>query len=174
MPIAVRRAFLLGAIACAGCSTLAGPVSALNSDTWDASCKGAMREIVQPLTGESTVDCGFLALSASDRDFYDIMVCARSAIASGKAYRFGYQNADNFFGYCKVAARSPDGKLWSLEFYAPIDKVMDKVEPLQYSFNVKRCSNITIQNNRRGFFYLQSCTEATDSLMQSLHEGTGG
>lgn len=133
-----------------------------------------MPEIIQPMTDSSTVDCGFLALSASDRDFRNIMLCAQSAVASGKAYRFGYQNADNFFGYCKAAVRSPDGKLWALEFYAPIDKVMSKAESLQYSFNAKQCSSIAIVNDRRGFFNLQSCTEATDVFMQALHEGTSG
>ena len=166
------RLTLLAALSCAGCSTLER--SALDADTWDAPCKGAMREMIQPLTDASTVDCGFLALSASDRDFHDIMVCARSAVASGKAYRFGYQNADNFFGYCKAAARSPDGQLWSLEFYAPIDKIMNKTESLQYNFNAKQCSGVAIVNDRRGFFNLQSCTEATDTLMHSLHGGTGG
>ena len=132
-----------------------------------------MREIVQPLTGDSVVDCGFLALDASDKDLYDIKECAQSSIVSGKPYRFGYQNIDKILGYCAVAARTPDGQLWSLEFYAPIDEVMNKKPGLQYNFNAKQCSDIKLLTDRRGFFNLEQCTEATDLLMTSLHDKPG-
>lgn len=169
-----HKTLLLAALSCAGCSSLGGASPALGSGTWDGSCNGAMREIVQPLTGDAAMDCGFLALHASDKDFYDIMDCARSALKSGKAYRFGYQNFDDFFGYCRAAARAPDGRVWLLEFYAPVDEVMNGKASLQYRFNAKQCSTVSIVKDRRGFFEAQGCTEATDELMKGLPGATGG
>jgi hypothetical protein len=174
MSRAIHGGLLVVAISCAGCSTLGGSVTTLGSTTWDAPCRGAMPEIVQPLTDDSVVDCGFLALDAPDKDLYDIKRCARSSIESGKAYRFGYQNMDKLLGYCAVAARTPDGQLWSLEFYAPIDEVMKKRTDLQYNFNAKQCSDIKVLADRRSFFDLENCTEATDTLMSSLHDKPGG
>lgn len=170
----IQRIFLVATLTCAGCSSMGGTVATLGGNTWDSSCKGAMREIVQPLTGDSVVDCGFLALDASDKDLYDVRKCARSSIEGGKAYRFGYQNIDKLLGYCAVAARTPDGQLWSLEFYAPIDDVMRKRADLQYNFNAKQCSDIRLLTDRRGFFNLENCTEATDALMASLRDKSGG
>jgi len=162
------KTLLLTTLSCAGCSTLGGAGSALDSSTWDSSCNGEMRAIVQPLAGDAAEDCGFLALHASDKDFYDIMGCARSALASGKAYRFGYQNFDEFFGYCRAVARAPDGQVWFLEFYAPVDEVMNGKGPSQYRFNAKQCSSVSVIKDRRGFFQAQGCAEATDELMKSL------
>lgn len=158
--------------ACAGCTTL-GSSLALSPDTWDGSCAGAMRAYVFPLSGDSAVDCGFLALEASDQDFRDVMDCAKSAIQSGKAYRFGYRNIDKYFSFCNVAARTPDGQLWSLQFYVPILDAMSQRKDLQYSFNASQCSSIQINNDRRGFFAFQTCTEATDALMTLLHDKPG-
>lgn len=169
-----HKTLLLAALSCAGCSSLGGGGSALGGGTWDSSCNGAMREIVQPLAGDAAMDCGFLALHASDKDFYDIMGCARSALASGKAYRFGYQNFDEFFGYCRAAVRSPDGRVWFLEFYAPVDEVMNGKQPFQYRFNAKQCSSVSVIKDRRGFFDAQGCSEATDELMKSLPVAAGG
>src|SRR5215472_4743095 len=163
-----HKPLLLAALSCAGCSSLGGAGSALDSHTWDDACSGTMPEIVQQLAGAAAQDCGFLALQASDKDFYDIMGCARSALADGKAYRFGYQNFDDFFGYCRAAARTPDGQVWFLEFYAPVDEVMNGKTPLQYRFNVKRCSTVSVIKDRRGFFDAQGCTEATDELMKIM------
>lgn len=162
------------ALSCAGCSTLGGSATALSGSTWDDSCRGAMREKVQPLTGDSVVDCGFLALDASDQDFRNILQCARFAVQSGKPYRFGYRNIDKFLGFCKVAALSPDGKLWSLEFYVPIQDAMSQRKDLQYNFNAAQCSSILLKNDRRGFFDMQGCTEATDSLMETLRDKLHG
>jgi hypothetical protein len=170
----LHKVFLVAALSCAGCSTLGGSVSALSGDTWDGACKGAVHEIVQSLTGDSGVDCGFLALDASDQDFRNVLQCARFAVQSGKSYRFGYQNIDKILGYCAVAARAPDGQLWSLEFYVPIQDAMSKRKDLQYSFNASQCSSIQLKNDRRGFFNLESCTEATDALMTALHDKSGG
>lgn len=133
-----------------------------------------MREMVQPLTGDSVVDCGFLALDASDQDFRNILQCARFAVQSGKPYRFGYRNIDKFLSFCKVAALSPDGKLWSLEFYVPIQDAMSQRKDLQYSFNAAQCSSIQLKNDRRGFFDMKDCTEATDSLMETLRDKLHG
>ena len=133
-----------------------------------------MRAYVFPLSGESAVDCGFLALEASDQDFRDVMDCAKSAIQSGKAYRVGYRNIDKILSYCHVAVRSPDGQLWSLQFYVPILDAMSQRKDLQYSFNASQCSSMQIKNDRRGFFTLENCTEATDTLMTLLHGNTGG
>lgn len=169
-----HKTLLFAALSCAGCSSLGGAGSALGDATWDGSCNGEMRAIVQPLTDDAARDCGFLALHASDKDFYNIMGCARSALTSGRAYRFGYQNFDEFFGYCRAVVRSPDGKLWFLEFYAPVDEVMNGKGPAQYRFNAKQCSSITVIKDRRGFFQAQGCTEATDELMKSLPGGAGG
>lgn len=170
----VHPALLLAALSCAGCSTVGGVGSALSSRTWSDSCGGQMREIVQPLAGDTAVDCGFLALHASDKDFYDIMDCARAALASGRAYRFGYQNIDEFFGYCRAAVRSSDGQTWALEFYAPIDDVMSGKQSLQFRLNAKRCETVTVIKDRRGFFQPDRCTEATDALMKRLPEAAGG
>lgn len=170
----IHKVLLVTALSCAGCSTLGGSVAALSGNTWDDACKGAVHEIVEPLTGDSGVDCGFLALDASDKDLYDVKQCAKSSVASGKPYRFGYQNIDKILGYCAVAARTPDGQLWSLEFYAPIDEVMSKKADLQYSFNAKRCTDIKVETDRRSFFDLEECTEATDALMASLRDKSGG
>ncbi len=173
MKRAFQRALLITTVICAGCGSLGSSITALNASTWDDACKGAMREVIQSLPGPSPVDCGFLALSASDKDFLNIMDCAKSAVASGQTFRFGFQNADKFFGYCKGAVRAPDGQLWALEFYAPIDKIMSKSADLQYSFNAKRCTDIAVVHDRRGFFNLQDCTEATDTLMKSSHDDAG-
>src|SRR5579859_744905 len=173
MPKLIHRVFMVAMVACAGCATVAGSGLALKQDTWDGSCAGAMRAYVFPVSGESAVDCGFLALEASDQDFRDVMDCAKSAIQSGKAYRFGYRNIDKYFSFCNVAARSPDGQLWSLQFYVPILDAMSQRKDLQYSFNASQCSGIQIRNDRRGFFAVQQCTEATDALMALLRDKTG-
>lgn len=170
----VHKTLLLATLSCAGCSSLGGGGSALDSSSWDGACSGTMREIVQPLAGDTAQDCGFLALHASDKDFYDIMGCARTALASGKAYRFGYQNFDDFFGYCRAVARSPDGQVWFLEFYAPVAEVMNGKAPLQYRFNAKQCSAVSVVKDRRGFFAAQGCTEATDELIKILPAAAGG
>ena len=170
----VRKTLLLAALSCAGCSSLGGAGSALGSSTWDGSCNGVMREIAQPLAGDAAMDCGFLALHASDKDFYDIMGCARSALTSDRAYRFGYQNFDDFFGYCRAAVRSADGRVWFLEFYAPVDEVMNGKASLQYRFNAKQCSSVSVIKDRRGFFEAQNCAEATDELMKILPGAAGG
>lgn len=165
----IRKLLLIAVLACAGCTTV-GSSLALQQDTWDQSCSGAMREYAFPLSGDSAVDCGFLALEAPDRDFYNIMDCAKYASASGKAYRFGYRNIDKFLSYCDVAVRSPDGRLWMLQFYVPIDEAMSRKPGLQYSFNAKQCQGLILKNDRRGFFMLDQCTEATDALMKELHQ----
>lgn len=169
-----HRQFLMIAVtAAAGCATLTTSSTALSPTTWDGACKGAVREIAYPLSGDSAVDCGFLALDASDKDFYHIMQCAHLAIQSGKAYRIGYENLDEVFGYCNAAVRAPDGQLWSLQFYAPVDEIMGRKPDLQYRFNAKRCKSITLFDDRRGFFRPQDCSEATDDLMKSLPGASG-
>jgi hypothetical protein len=170
----VQRIILIAAISCAGCSTVGGSATALSGNTWDDSCNGAMREIVQPLTGESVVDCGFLALDASDQDFRNVLQCAKSAVQSGKPYRFGYRNIDKYLSFCKVAAHAPDGQLWSLEFYVPIQDAMSQRKDLQYNFNASQCSSIQLKNDRRGFFDMKDCTEATDALLAALRGKSGG
>lgn len=170
----VHKTLLLATLSSAGCSSLGGAGSALDSSTWDGACSRTMREIVQQLGGDAAQDCGFLALHASDKDFYDILGCARSALASGKAYRFGYQNFDDFFGYCRAVARAPDGQVWSLEFYAPVDEVMNGKAPPQYRFNAKQCSAVSVVKDRRGFFQTGQCTEATDELIKTLPGVAGG
>lgn len=168
----IRKVFLLIVFACAGCTTV-GSSLALKADTWDGSCSGDMRAYVFPLGGDATVDCGFLALEASDQDFRDVLACAKSAVQSGKSYRFGYRNIDQFLSFCNVAMSTPDGQLWSLQFYVPILEAMSQRKDLQYSFNAKQCSGITLKNDRRGFFGMQNCTEATDAFMSLLHDKTG-
>ena len=168
-----RKFLLLTAVTATGCATLTISTTALNPTTWDNACKGAAREIAVPLSGNSAVDCGFLALDASDKDFYHIMQCAQLAIQGGKAYRIGYQNLDEVFGYCNAAVRAPDGQLWSLQFYAPVDEIMGRKPDLQYRFNAKRCVSISLLDDRRGFFRLQDCSEATDALMKNLPNDSG-
>lgn len=165
----IPNILLLAALACAGCTTV-GTSLALKSDTWDGSCSGDMRAYAFPLSGDSAVDCGFLALDASDQDFYDMLQCAKSAVQSGQAYRFGYRNIDKYLSFCNVAVRSPDGQLWSLQYYVPILEAMSQRKDLQYSFNAKQCTSITLKNDRRGFFAMGQCTEATDALLKQLHE----
>jgi len=174
MAITLHRLLAVAAISCAGCSSVGSSVSALSDNTWDDSCKGAMREIVQPLTGESAVNCGFLALDASDQDFRNALQCAKFAVQSGKPYRFGYRNIDKFLSFCRIAAHSPDGQLWSLEFYVPIQDAMSRKKDLQYSFNAAQCSSIQLKNDRRGFFDMKACTEATDALLAALRDKSGG
>jgi len=174
MTINLHRILAIAAISCAGCSTVGSSVSALSDNTWDGSCNGAMREIVQPLTGDSVMDCGFLALDASDQDFRNVLQCAKFAVQSGKPYRFGYRNIDKFLSFCKIAAHSPNGKLWSLEFYVPIQDAMSQRKDLQYSFNAAQCSSIQLKNDRRGFFDMKDCNEATDALLAELHARSGG
>jgi len=165
----IRKLLPVVTLACAGCTTV-GSSLALKQETWGQSCNGAMREYAFPLSGDSAVDCGFLALEASDQDFYDILQCAKDAAASGKAYRFGYRNIDKFLSYCDVAVRSPDGRLWMLQFYVPIDQAMSRKPDLQYSFNAKQCQGLILKHDRRGFFLLDQCAEATDTLLKELHE----
>jgi len=164
-----KQLFLFAAVASAGCTTV-GSSLALKADTWDGSCNGAMREYVASLSGDSTVDCGFLALEASDKDFHNILECAKYASASRKPYIFGYRNIDQYLSFCNVAVRSAGGQLWSLQFYVPILDAMSQRKDLQYSFNAKQCSSIELRNDRRGFFALYSCTEATDALTTLLQE----
>lgn len=168
-----RKFLLIAVVAAAGCGTVTTSMTALSPSTWDNACKGAVHEIAAPLSGDSAVDCGFLTLDASDKDFYHIMQCAQLAIQAGQAYRFGYQNLDEVFGYCNAAVRAPDGQLWSLQFYAPADEIMGKKPDLQYRFNAKRCGSLAVLNDRRGFFKPQDCSEATDALMKSLPGGAG-
>lgn len=163
----LRKFLLIAAVAATGCAAVTTSTTALDSATWGTACKGAVSEIAQPLSGDSAVDCGFLSLEASDKDFYHIMQCAQLAIQGGQAYRFGYQNLDEVFGYCNAAVRAPDGQLWSLQFYAPVDEIMGKKPDLQYRFNAKRCGSLSVLNDRRGFFKPQDCSEATDTLMKS-------
>jgi hypothetical protein len=170
----MRKFLLIAAVAASGCAAVTTATTALDPATWDSACKGAAREIAFPLSGDSAVDCGFLSLDASDKDFYHIMRCAQLAIQGGQAYRFGYQNLDEVFGYCNAAVHTPDGQLWSLQFYAPVDEIMGRKPELQYRFNAKRCGSITVLNNRRGFFKPQDCSEATDALMKSLPGASGG
>ncbi len=165
----ISKLLLLAALACAGCTTV-GTSLALKPDTWDNSCAGGMRAYAFPLSGDSAVDCGFLALDASDRDFYDVLECAKSAVQSGKAYRFGYRNIDKYLSFCNVAVRAPDGQLWSLQFYVPILEAMSQRKDLQYSFNAKQCTSLTLKNDRRGFFAMGQCTEATDDILRQLHQ----
>jgi hypothetical protein len=167
-----RHILLLVVLACAGCVTV-GSSLALKPETWDGSCSGDMRAYAFPVGDESTVDCGFLALEASDQDFRDVLGCAKSAVESGKPYRFGYRNIDQYLSFCNVAMRTPDGQLWSLQFYVPILEAMSQRKDLQYSFNAKQCSTITLKNDRRGFFGLQGCNEATDAFMSRLHDKPG-
>lgn len=164
-----RITLLAATLACAACTTV-GTSLALKPDTWDASCAGDMRSYVFPLGGDSAVDCGFLALDASDQDFRDVLECAKSAVQSGKPYRFGYRNIDKYLSFCNVAVRAPDGQLWSLQFYVPIMDAMSQRKDLQYSFNAKQCSSLALKNDRRGFFAMQQCTEATDTLMSLVHD----
>lgn len=168
----IRQILLAAVLACAGCTTV-GSSLALKSDTWDGSCSGDMRAYVFPPGGDSTVDCGFLALEASDQDFHNMLECAKFAVQSGKPYRFGYRNIDQYLSFCNVAMSTPDGQLWSLQFYVPILEAMSQRKDLQYSFNAKQCSGITLKNDRRGFFGLQGCTEATDAFMNLLHDKSG-
>lgn len=167
-----KRFFLLAALAYAGCTTV-GSSLALKPDTWDGSCNGAMREYVYALGGDTAVDCGFLALEASDKDFRNILECAKSATAGGKPYRFGYRNIDQYLSFCNAAVRSSDGRLWSLQLYVPILDAMSQRKDLQYSFNAKQCSSIELKNDRRGFFALHNCTEATDALTALLQDKAG-
>ena len=166
------RLFVFIAATCAGCTTV-GSSLALKQDTWGDSCNGAMREYVFALGGDTAVDCGFLALEASDKDFHNILECAKSASADGKPYRFGYRNIDQYLSFCNAAVRSPDGQLWSLQLYVPILDAMSQRKDLQYSFNAKQCSSIELRNDRRGFFALHNCTEATDALTALLQEKAG-
>ena len=167
-----RGFLLILVLACAACTTVGGSL-ALQTDTWDQSCAGDMRAYAFPLSGDPAVDCGFLALDASDQDFRNVLGCAKFAVQSGKPYRFGYRNIDQYLSFCNVAVRSPDGQLWSLQFYVPILEAMSQRKDLQYSFNAKQCSGITLKNDRRGFFGLQNCSEATDAFMTLLHGKDG-
>jgi hypothetical protein len=119
------------------------------------------------LTGKSAVDCGFLTYESVDNGTSDIDTCAKSAVESGKPFRFGYQGNDDELIYCTVAVRADDGQLWSLNFYVPVSEAMKKINA-QFRLQALRCSSIRIQRGR-SFFAFDGCTDATDDLVASLH-----
>ena len=146
----------LAAALLAGCATLRQP---LGSATWDGVCYQGLHADVDYLSGADAYDCGLLHLDARDGAESQITACARDAVASGRAYRFGYQSFGIDSMYCDVAVRAPDGQIWSL--YSDNEALLGG----GITLSVQRCKEIAFRRGTIGkgsFFEHDRCERAPE------------
>jgi|GEM_PF-1185386 len=156
------RCLILVAMIAAGCSSLQRPNSLVARYSWGEICYDSFRKDVDYLAGATTQDCGFLhADSDSEKQ---IAACAKSVVASGKPFKFGYLSYGYDSGYCDVAIKSSDGQLWSL--YYDSDSSGGAGRTNNYStLAVSRCNRIEFVPGtigRGSFFSLKGCSAARE------------
>ena len=124
-------------------------------------------------SGADATDCGVLNSYSFRRERNKTLACARQAISSGKAFRFGYGAIGDDAGYCKLSLRKSDGSLWSVNFDYDLSYGAEDSRrgPILY---VARCTGVSLdpQDGVKGhFFGMSGCVpdqEAWQSVAQSI------
>ena len=119
------------------------------------------------------IDCGILNSYSFRPERNKALACARQAISSGKAFRFGYGAIGDDAGYCKLSLRKSDGSLWAVNFDYDLSYSSDDPRhgPILY---VARCTEVSLkpQDGIKGhFFGMSGCApdrEAWQSVAQSI------
>jgi hypothetical protein len=123
--------------------------------------------------GSGALDCGILSTYSNRAARNGVVSCARQAIASGEAFRFGYGTIGDDAGYCNVAVRKGDGTLWSVNYEYDLSYSADDSRRGP-SLQVAKCTSVSIQRQdgiKAHFFGLSGCSEdqeAWQSVAQSI------
>jgi hypothetical protein len=156
----------------AGCAVV--PEDDVPIGSWAAHCYKDFERDVSEIAGPSAIDCGFLPLKATDGQRAATKRCAKSAVKSGLAFKFGYGSFGDDSAFCDTAIRRADGQLISLFFDSDISGQMGRDGNNSVVWT-KRCSKLKFKPDTIGygsFFDLQQCTEAPEifSALASQNE----
>jgi len=161
-------------VACAQSST-----KMPDSASWSDQCYQTFENDVAEIAGVSAIDCGFLprdirrsldgwqSLASSGAQvelLAKIEQCAKSAVESGNAFKFGYYGFGYDSDFCDVAIRGPDGQLISFFFDSDTSGQMGS-KGNHSVVHTSSCKTIefkpgTIDNS--SFFDLQECTSSPE------------
>ena len=160
----VMRKSVLMSVFIAGCA--ATPLRVVPAGTWTEQCYINFEQDVSQIAGESAVDCGFLAMQATDAERNLAKSCAKSAVKAGNPFKFGYQGFGVDSVYCDVAVRRVDGQMVSVYFDSDVTGQMGSGGN-NSALWASRCKTIKFKPGTIGvgsFFDLQNCTEAPDII----------
>lgn len=146
----------------AGCAS--APSSGPRPGSWTNRCYGDFERDVAEIAGQSAVDCGFLPLGASARDRAATTACARSAVESGKPFKFGYRSVGDDSAFCDVAIRRQDGQLVAFFFDSDVTG-QSGTDGNHSTVWTSRCSGIEFKPGTIGpgsFFAMRDCSEAPE------------
>jgi hypothetical protein len=112
----------------------------------------------QILAGPGAIDCGWLEFHRrSDRQ--RMIACARKAMASSRAYRFGSGVFGVDAGFCEAVVRASDGQIWSLRY--DVDFSFPRDDPRSHpTLFVARCDAVELLRDVREdgvFFDAKAC-----------------
>jgi len=127
--------------------------------SWSYGCWRDMGRDIDELAGDSAIDCGLLLPWDSEATRWAIRRCAEDVYASGRAFKVGFRSFGDDSAYCGVAARSADGRIWSL--YADSDVL--HIGGGGTTLWASECRSLAITNVTNGgerFFELEGCVDA--------------
>jgi hypothetical protein len=166
------RFLVLVSVVLAGCSVV--PEIDTSVESWAAHCYKDFERDISEIAGPGAVDCGFLPLEATDGQRAATERCAKGAVKSGVAFKFGYGSFGHDSAFCDIAIRRPDGQLISFFFDSDVSGQMGRNGNNSVVWT-KRCSRIKFKPGTIGygsFFDLRQCTDAPEifSALASQNE----
>lgn len=156
------RQFVLSVVLIAGCTAV--PLQEPPVGSWGGQCYKSLDRDVSELAGLTAIDCGFLRLKATEAERSATQACAKDAVKSNRAFKFGYASFGDDSAFCDIAIRRPDGQMISFFFDADVTGQMGS-NGNNSTVWTSLCNKIKFKPGTIGFgsfFDLQKCTEAPE------------